>query len=371
MSLQHSQSSADSNLVPSKRVSAARRFAPNPIVFSLILVLIIAVVAMSIGRFWVPVNEILRLLGSRVLDLLPWIENSPIRETWTVQESTVVLDVRLPRVLLAFIVGSALALGGCCMQSLFRNPLVSPDIVGVTSGASFGGVLVLMAGLSTGWLVAGAFGFGLLALFIVLLLGRLGTGQQMLMIVLGGIVVAAFFNACVSFMTYIADPYSDLPSIVHWLLGSLSDASYHKVLIALIPIALGTFIVLGLRWRLNVLSLGDDDAAAMGVNPRTSRVWLLSAVALMTAGTVAVAGAVGWVGLVVPHIARLWVGTDNRVLLPTSMLLGGGYLILIDTLSRTLSSSEIPLGILTAIIGAPVFVALLANSKKKELLNGN
>lgn len=343
----------------------------SPILLSAVLLIFVAVIAMSIGRYWVPPNEILRLLSSRTLELIPGISQTPLRQTWSAQEATVVMDVRLPRILLAFLVGGALALGGACLQALFRNPLVSPDIVGVTSGASFGGVLVMMLGLSGAWLVTGAFGFGLLALVIVLFLGRLGQGQQMLMIVLGGIVVAAFFNACVSFLTYIADPYSELPSIVHWLLGSLASASYDKVLIALVPIALGSLVVLGMRWRLNVLSLGDDDAAALGVNPRTSRIWLLAAVALMTAGTVAVAGAVGWVGLVVPHLARLWVGTDHRVLLPTSMLLGGAYLILVDTLSRTLTSSEIPLGILTAMIGAPVFVFLLAKSKKKELFSGN
>lgn len=343
----------------------------HPLVFCAVALVIVIIGAMAVGRFWVPPNEIIRLLASRAIDVMPFVQQPPIRQTWTGAEATVIMDVRLPRVLLAFVVGGALSLGGACLQALFRNPLVSPDIIGVTAGASFGGVLVLMFGLSAVWLVGGAFGFGLLALAIVLALGRLGGGAPMLMIVLGGIVVAAFFNACVSFLTYIADPYSELPSIVHWLLGSLASASYDKVLIALIPVTIGAIAILGMRWRLNVLSLGDDDAAALGVNPRRARLLLLSAVALMTAGTVAVAGAVSWVGLVVPHLARLWVGTDHRVLLPTSLLLGGTYLVVIDTLARSLGSSEIPLGILTAMIGAPVFVLLLANSRKKAWLNGN
>lgn len=343
----------------------------HPILLCALVLVVVAVGSMAIGRYWVPPNEILRILAHRILELLPLIDEGVIRQTWTPQESTVVLDVRLPRVLLAFLVGGALSLAGACLQALFQNPLVSPDIVGVTAGASFGGVLVLVLGLSGGWMVGGAFGFGLMALAVVLLLGRLGTGAKTLMIVLGGIVVAAFFNALVSFMTYLADPYSDLPSIVHWLLGSLASAGYDKVLIALVPIGVGTLVVLGMRWRMNVLSLGDDDAAALGVNPHRARMILLGAVALMTAGTVAVAGAVGWVGLVVPHLARLWVGTDHRVLLPVSLLLGGTYLVVIDMLSRSLSSSEIPLGILTAMIGAPVFVVLLAQSKKKAWLNGN
>lgn len=342
-----------------------------PIAVGILIVIVVAIAAMALGRYWVPPNEILRILANRALGFVPGIDASIIRQTWTAQEATVVIDVRLPRLILAFLVGGALSLGGACLQGLFRNPLVSPDIVGVTSGASFGGVLALVLGLSGATLVAGAFGFGLLALVIVLLLARLSAGSRTLMIVLGGIVVAAFFNALVSFMTYLADPYSELPSIVHWLLGSLAAAGYDKVLLAVAPIAIGALVVLGLRWRLNVLSLGDDDAAALGINPQRSRVLLLAAVALMTAGTVAVAGAVGWVGLVVPHLARLWVGNDNRVLLPISLLLGGSYLIIVDTLSRTISSSEIPLGILTALIGAPVFVFLLAKSRKKAMFDAN
>ncbi|MCQ1988146.1 iron ABC transporter permease [Arthrobacter sp. zg-Y844] len=346
--------------------SSARRRLILPL--CVLILCAVALVSMAAGRYWVPPNEILRILFNELTALFGG--EGMLRRTWTDQEATVVLDVRLPRVLLAFLVGGALSLGGACLQALFRNPLVSPDIIGVTAGASFGGVLVLTLGLSGGWMVGGAFGFGLAALAGVLLLGRLGgRDNAMLMIVLGGIVVAAFFNALVSFMTYLADPYSELPSIVHWLLGSIAAASYDKVLTALVPVAIGAVIVLALRWRLNVMSLGDDDAAALGVNPQRSRVVLLCAVALMTAGTVAVAGAVGWVGLVVPHLARLWVGPDHRILLPASLLLGGTYLMLIDTLSRSISSSELPLGILTAIIGAPVFVLLLARSQKKAELS--
>lgn len=353
----------EESAAPSPSAAPARRHRLILLLCALILGAV-ALISMAAGRYWVPPNEILRILFNAAGTLFGG--EDILRRTWTDQEATVILDVRLPRVLLAFLVGGALSLGGACLQALFRNPLVSPDIIGVTAGASFGGVLVLTLGLSGGWMVGGAFGFGLAALTGVLLLGRLGgRNNAMLMIVLGGIVVAAFFNALVSFMTYIADPYSELPSIVHWLLGSIAAASYDKVLTALVPVAVGAAVVLALRWRLNVLSLGDDDAAALGVNPQRSRVVLLCAVALMTAGTVAVAGAVGWVGLVVPHLARLWVGADHRILLPASLLLGGTYLMLIDTLSRSITSSELPLGILTAIIGAPVFVLLLARSQKK------
>ncbi|MBM7367320.1 FecCD family ABC transporter permease [Gordonia hydrophobica] len=351
-------------------VATSRRWRVHPVAVCVVIVLMVAVAALTIGRSWVPPNEILRICADRFLALLPFIDDSPVRRTWTDAEASIVLQVRLPRVILGLLVGGALSLGGACLQALFRNPLVSPDIIGVTAGASLGGVLALMLGLSSALLVGGAFGFGLVALAMVLALARLARTGAVLMIVLGGIVIAAFFNACVSFITYVADPYSELPSIVHWLLGSLASADYGKVITALIPVALGATVILGMRWRINVLSLGDDDATALGVDPRRARPLLLGAIALMTAGTVAVAGAVSWVGLVVPHLARLWVGTDHRVLLPVSILLGGAYLTVIDTLSRTLTSSELPLGVLTAIIGAPVFVGLLIIAIRKGTLSG-
>lgn len=318
--------------------------------------LLIALAALALGRFVVPPNEMLRLLLGQVL---------PLDRTWTPAEETVVLDVRLPRVLLSLLVGGGLALGGAALQGVFRNPLVSPDVIGVSSGASFGGVLGLLLGAGSASVVGGAFAFGLAALGAVLLIGRLNSGNPVLMIVLGGTVTGAFFTALVSFLKYVADPESQLPSIVFWLLGSLATASYAKVVTAAVPILLGTAVVLALRWRLNVLSLGDDDAAALGVPPRTTRLLLLTAVALMTAGSVAVAGLVGWVGLVVPHLARLWTGSDHRAQLPAAFLIGGAYLTLIDTLSRTITAAEMPLGILTAVIGAPFFIGLLARSRNR------
>lgn len=319
-----------------------------------LLLIVVSVVALAVGRYTVPPNEVLRILLGHLL---------PLRETWFAQEYTVVMDVRLPRVLLAIIVGAGLALTGAVTQAVFRNPLASADILGVSSGASFGGVLVLMTGVGGATLVGGAFLGGVLALVIVLAIARAVPGGSLLMIILGGTVVGAMFNAMVSFITYTADPYSELPSIVFWLMGSLASASYTKVLIALVPIALAGAVILALRWRLNILSMGDEDAASLGIDPRRMRMVLLACVALITAGAVAVAGVIGWVGLVVPHLVRMVVGTDNRVVLPASCLLGAGYLVLIDTLSRSVSSAELPLGILTAVIGAPFFVGLLLRNR--------
>ncbi|MEU0685547.1 FecCD family ABC transporter permease [Streptomyces uncialis] len=322
--------------------------------------LLVALGALTAGRYMVPPNEIVRMLVGQI---------APVERTWTATERTVVLDVRLPRLVLSMLVGGGLALGGAALQGVFRNPLVSPDVIGVSSGASFGGVLALVLGLGSLGLVSSAFVFGLAALAVVLLIGRLAGGSPLLMIVLGGTVTGAFFSALVSFTTYVADPYSELPSIVFWLLGSLSTADYGKAAVAAVPILSGAVVVLVLRWRLNVLSLGDEDARALGVPPRATRAWLLVSVALMTAGAVAVSGLIGWVGLVVPHLARLWVGTDHRVQLPAAFLIGGAYLTLVDTLSRTLTEAEMPLGVLTAVIGVPFFLALLARSRNRLWTN--
>ena len=330
-----------------------------PVILTVGLVAV-GLISLSVGRYTVPVNEVARILINEVISL---------PRTWTDAESNVVLGVRLPRVLLGMIVGGGLALGGAALQAAFRNPLVSPQILGVSSGASFGGVLALMFGLGSTFLVGGAFLFGLTALGMVLLIGRTRSGGAILMIVLGGVVTSAFFSALVSFITYVADPYTTLPSIVFWLMGSLATADMAKVLIAAIPILAGSAVIIGLRWRINILSLGDDDAASLGVNPGRLRAVLLTMVALMTAGAVAVSGVIGWVGLVVPHIARLWVGPDHRISMPTTFVLGAAYLTIIDTLSRTVSSGEIPLGILTAIIGAPVFVLLLRNSRRQAFID--
>ncbi|MFF2083761.1 FecCD family ABC transporter permease [Nocardia sp. NPDC058176] len=322
----------------------------------LVLLIVVAIGALAVGRYAVPPNEIIRILLGQFL---------PIAQTWYPQESTVVLDVRLPRVLLSVLLGAGLALTGAVMQAVFRNPLASAQVLGVSSGASFGGVMVLLTGVGGAALVGGAFLGGVAALVLVVTIARAVPGAPLLMIVLGGTVVGAMFQAMVSFITYIADPYSELPSIVFWLMGSLATASYTKVLTAAIPIVVAGLVVLALRWRLNILAMGDEDATALGLKPRRLRNLLLVCVALITAGSVSVAGVIGWVGLVVPHLVRMMVGTDNRIVLPASALLGAIYLTLIDTLSRTISTAEIPIGILTAIIGAPFFVALLIRNRRR------
>ncbi|CAH0215294.1 putative ABC transporter permease protein HI_1471 [Arthrobacter sp. Bi83] len=328
----------------------------GPIALTAVFLAAAGLLALAAGRYSVPVGHVVQILGAQ---LVPF----PTEASGT--EQNVVLLVRMPRILLALLVGGGLAIGGAALQAIFRNPLVSPEIIGVSAGASFGGSLALLLGLGTFLLVAGSFVFGLVALATLFLITSGRAGTPMLMIVLGGVVTGSFFSALVALVTYIADPNTTLPAIVFWLLGSVATATFTKVLVALVPVLGGAAILLLLRWRINVLSLGDDDAAALGVQPGPLRWVVLVAVALIVAGAVAVSGAVSWVGLVVPHLARMWVGPDHRVLLPVSFLLGGAYIVLVDTLARTATAGEIPLGVLTALIGAPAFFLLLRRNRER------
>jgi iron complex transport system permease protein len=322
---------------------------------SAVLVALVGLAALTVGRYPVPLGHVVGVLWAQVTD-----------GSWSsATEHDVVVLVRLPRVVLAMLVGGGLAASGVALQATIRNPLVSPQIIGVSSGASFGGALAILLGLGSGFVVGGAFVFGLVALAVVFLVTAGRGGASVLMIVLGGVVTGSFFAALVSLVTYLADPYTSLPTIVFWLLGSVATATFGKVLVATGPILVGVALIGLLRWRLNVLSLGDEDAAAVGMRPGPVRWTVLCAVTLTVAGAVAVSGVIGWVGLVVPHLTRMWVGPDHRVLLPTSCCIGAAFLVVVDTLARSVTASEVPLGVLTALIGAPVFFVLLRRHRDR------
>ncbi len=323
---------------------------------SALLLALVCVVALGVGRYDVSFPRVVQILISQV---------TPIGTEAGTTETNVVALVRLPRVLLALLVGGGLAVAGAALQATFRNPLVSPEIIGVSSGASLGGALAIILGLGSVLLVGSAFVFGMAALGVLFAVTVSRHGTPMLMVVLGGVVTGSLFSALVSLVTYLADPYTELPAIVFWLLGSVATATFAKVGIALLPILAGTTVLLLLRWRLNVLSLGDEDAASLGVRPGPLRWVVLCASALVVAGAVAVSGVVSWVGLVIPHLARMWVGPDHRTLLPVSFGLGAAYLVAVDTVARTLTAGEVPLGVLTALIGAPVFLLLLRHHRDR------
>jgi iron complex transport system permease protein len=284
---------------------------------------------------------------------------------------TVFWQVRLPRVLAAVLIGGAMAVPGAAYQGIFKNPMASSEVVGATSGAAFGVAIGILLGLNVFFIQIGAFACGLAAVGLTLAITSIvGRGQDsILVLVLVGIMVGSVFMALVSAIKFLADPYSKLPAITFWLMGSLSSINPDDVRLILGPLCIGMVPLMLVRWRLNVLALGDEEARALGVNTGRLRVAVILCSTLMTASSVAVAGQVGGmgmggIGLVIPHLTRLIVGPNYKILLPASALLGGLYLLLVDDLARTLNATELPLGVLTSLIGAPFFVVLLLRVRK-------
>jgi iron complex transport system permease protein len=315
------------------------------------LALPLAVVgSLSAGRYAIPFANVIGILLDRLV---------PLGISFPGTEVSVVELVRLPRILAALLAGAGLAIAGAALQGVFRNPLVGPQIIGVSSGAGFGGALAILLFGSAAATVGFAFVFGLGAIALVYLLSRIDSQAPILLLVLAGVVTSAFFTALISLVKYVADPDNKLPAIVYWLMGSLASIGWTDVLVLAVPAILGGLLIFGLRFRINVLSFGDEDAHALGVPVERTRWLVLVAVALISAAVVAVAGIVGWIGLVVPHFARGLVGPSHDALLPAAAALGALYLLLIDDVARTATAAEIPLGILTALIGAPVFAFLL------------
>jgi iron complex transport system permease protein len=314
------------------------------------------VVAFTIGRYPVSLAELLDVLWSRALGRAP---SAPAAV------ENVVLLVRGPRVMAALLVGSALAVAGAAFQGLFRNPLVSPDILGASSGAALGAVIGIFFSLGVLGIELLAFAGGLAAVAAVYMIGSmLRSRDPILVLVLAGVVIGALLGAGVGLVKYLADPYNQLPAMTFWLLGSLAATSVSDLLPLLGPVAIGTLVLVALRWRMNVMSLPEEEARALGVSTGPLRIAIVAAATLVTSASVATSGIIGWIGLVVPHLARALVGPDFPRLLPASALLGGGFLLFIDTLARTAAPVEIPLGILTAVIGTPFFIWLLADMQR-------
>ena len=310
--------------------------------------------SLFVGRFIVAPADVARILWSNVY---------PITHDWPASVETIVMQIRLPRAVLAMFVGAGLAASGSAYQGMFRNPLVSPDILGVTAASAFGAAVALLLSRNALELQAVAFAFGIGGVFCTYLLARVYRTTPVLMLVLSGVVVAAFFSALLSGAKYVADPESKLPAITYWLLGSLNGASTRSLAMALPPIIAGSTGLMFLRWQLNVLAMGDDEARSLGVRTEVLKAGVIVCTTLITAACVSVCGIVGWVGLVIPHLGRMLVGPDHRALLPMSLCIGAAYLLLIDDVARTATVGEIPLGILTALIGAPFFAYLLRKTR--------
>ena len=278
---------------------------------------------------------------------------------------TVIFELRLPRVIAAMLVGAALAAAGATYQGMFRNPLVSPDILGVSAGAGLGAVLGIFLSLPVIGIQLLAFVFGLGTVFLVYVISRTVRGHDpLLVLVLAGVVMGALAGACISLIKVLADPYDQLPAITFWLLGSLTAVNLHDVASILPLILLGLVPLYLLRWRMNLMSLGDEEAQALGIDAVKMRIVFICAATLITAAAVSISGIIGWVGLMMPHIARMLVGPSFSRLLPVSIMLGGGYLLAVDDLARVMATIEVPLGILTAFLGAPFFLWLLAATRR-------
>lgn len=312
--------------------------------------------AFTVGRYPVSLGDILTVLLAKL--------TGQTADVSTAVQS-VVLQVRGPRVLAAALVGAALAVAGTAFQGLFRNPLVSPDILGASSGAALGAVTGIFFSLGVLAIQAFAFVGGLVAVAAVYVIGSAVRARDpILVLVLTGVVVGALLGAGVGLVKYLADPYNQLPAMTFWLLGSLSAANVSDLLPLFGPVAVGTAVLVALRWRMNVMSLPEEEARSLGVATGPLRIAIVAAATLTTSASVATAGIIGWVGLVVPHLARSLVGPDFARLLPTAAILGGGYLLVIDTLARTTAEVEIPLGILTAVVGTPFFIWLLTSMQR-------
>ena len=302
------------------------------------------------GRYGVPLGQVVRILLSGVL---------PLEQTWTDNMAIAVLNVRLPRILLACLVGCGLSAAGTGYQTVFQNPMAAPDILGASSGACFGAALAILTGQGAVMITVFAFLASLLSVALVYLVGNHTRGNRVVNLLLAGIMVGSLFSACTSYIKLVADPTNQLPQITYWLMGSLSGTRMGTVRFAAVCMAVGLVLLLLLRWRMNLLTLPPDEARAMGVHTDRLRLAVILSSTVLTAAAVSVSGMIGWVGLVIPHLSRRIVGSDCRRLMPMACLFGAAFLLLVDNMARCLTATEIPIGILTAFVGAPFFIYLM------------
>ncbi|MBQ5992289.1 MAG: iron ABC transporter permease [Clostridia bacterium] len=341
-----------------------RKRRTSVLLLSAALLFVLFFVSLTFGRYSVPLSGVAKILWHRLWTLTGLDRVLPMTVSWTEAMEKTVISIRLPRILTACLVGCSLSAAGAVFQGVFRNPMASPDILGASSGAAFGAALAILLGVSTQFITIFAFISSILTVALVFLIAQRAPGQRTVNLILAGIMVGSLFSAGTSYLKLVADPGNQLPAITYWLMGSLSGVRLSSILPVAIPMAAGIVPLLLLRWRLNLLSLGESEARALGVNTDLLRAVLILCATLITAASISVSGVIGWVGLVIPHLCRKLIGSDNRGLLPCSMLVGASFLLLVDDVSRNLLATEIPIGILTAVIGAPFFIWLLLRKEK-------
>ena len=328
------------------------RFTPFAVTAMILLPTVTGILCICFGRMKLPVSDVINSICSIFTG-----------EIDNLQVYSVVVNLRLPRILMAIIVGAGLTCAGDTFQSLFSNPLATPDILGVTSGTCVGAILAIILSCSILETQLIALVFGLVSVFFTLKIAGKNNSGSMVYLVLAGVIASSLFNAIGSLLKYTADPQDKLPEITYWLMGSFTSATYKKLIVGSPLILIGIAIIFLLRWRLNILSLSEDEAKSSGIDIKKTRMLFILASTVITASCVSMCGQVGWIGLLIPHCARMLVGSNNRYVIPISISLGACFMILIDTLSRTISVIELPLSILTAIIGAPVFISLLSKNR--------
>ena len=306
-------------------------------------------VSFMLGRYPVAPLDVVKTILSPIF---PQLAVSP-------EINSIVFTIRLPRIIAALLVGAALSVAGASFQGIFKNPLVSPDFLGVSMGAGFGAAIAILANAGNALIQLSAFIFGIISVSITYGISKAYKAGGILLLVLSGTAVSAFFNALISGAKFMADPYDKLPQITYWLMGSLSAVNFDKLAMIIIPLLIGMIVILVLRWHLNLLAMGDEEAQSLGLDAGKLRLIIIVACTLVTSAAVSISGIIGWVGLVVPHMTRIIVGPDHKILLPASISIGASFLLLIDNISRTFISIEIPIGILTAIVGVPLFLYLL------------
>lgn len=323
---------------------------------SVLLLLTVFIASLVVGQYSVPVKNTFQILLSKVFT---------IEKTWEDIQHAVVMDLRLPRSIAAVIIGAALALSGATYQSIFKNPMVSPDLLGVSSGACVGAASAILLYAGTTVIQLSAFAGGLIAVVITIMIPRLIRNESTTVLVLSGIVISSLMSSVMSIIKFVADTDTQLAEITYWMMGSFAMATFDKMLPVLPTILVPMVFILLMRYRLNVLSLGDNEAKTLGINLRRTRGMFILCSTLITAGSVCLSGTVGWVGLVIPHTARMIIGSDNKRMLPIAMIFGGIFMLVIDILCRTLTAAELRLGILTGVIGAPFFIFILFRQRRQ------
>ena len=329
----------------------------NTILLLLAVCLLLAIIgSVTLGRYPIGLKELGGILLSRI---------RPVEPFWTKTQESLLLQHRLPRILLACLVGGCLSSAGAAYQGVFQNPMAAPDILGASSGAAFGAALAILLRLSGSWIMVLAFLGSIVTVLLVMFVAGRAKGKRVLGLILAGIMVSSLISSGTSLIKLVADPEDQLPAITYWLMGSLNGTSPADVWFALLPMAVGFLPLYLLRWRINLLTLGDEEARTIGVNARRLRAIVILSATLITAAAVSVSGVIGWVGLVIPHLTRRMVGNNYRHLLPASTLFGALFLLLVDNLSRMLFATEIPIGILTSFIGAPFFLYLITREGER------